>query len=545
MIVAVLVILVGGSLSFYYSNQLLSATEAFVDKTLPSIETANSLEQTVVEIGNLSRALVGSDTVEELSLINGRLNVQLQRLEAITARISHGEGGFDLLRLNWLSQAIRTLVQQIFQLEVHRLEIKLHAEGVLGDIRAQLLAETMPYTVAAKVEGPTGTFTADPQFASVELLRGSLLKMVTISSQLQLANNSTEIDELEEAFGVLKEVYKNRLAAAPQLASTESLHQTYIYDMEMLYGKYRKYQRITGEVASFTVELDKQVKDLAELASESVDHVFGHFHEAADKVMEKERIGLYLTTVLTLGAILLLHVLYRRFVVSGFSDRLNLISSAMVAESGGEPVNIPQRRTNDVDVMSKAVDDLLAKAVRLRNLAAVDQLTQVWNRRQFLDLAAIEADRSTRRASTSVIMMLDIDHFKNVNDTYGHSFGDLALYEVAQNCKHSIRSIDIFARYGGEEFSLLMPDTSLGEGVIAAERIRNTIASRPLQTKSGKEVFLTVSIGVAEIQLNEVDIHEALGLADRALYFAKNMGRNRVEVFGTATGSVDGKDEMP
>lgn len=542
LVIAVLVILVGGFLSFYYSNQLLSATEIFVDTTLPSIETANSLEQTVMEIGNLSRNLVGSESIDDLSLIFSRLEVLLHKLEETTARISQEEEGYDLLKLNWLSQTIRTLVVQIFQLEAHRLEIELQSQSILGDIRARLLDEALPYTLFDAETANKG-LTIDPQRANAELQRDCLLQMVTISSQLELVKASEEIDKLEDSFGILKGVYTSRTVANPKMTPVESTYKTYIYDMESLYDKHRKYLLIDDDITRFSLELEEQVRNLAALASESVDVVFGHFYETAEKVVEKERIGIYLTAVLTLGAIVLLYILYRRVVVSGFGERLSLISSAMVAESGDEPTQIPVKGRDEIAIMAKAAEELLAKAVRLRNLAAVDPLTQVWNRRQFFELAAIEADRAVRRASTSVIMMLDIDHFKNVNDTYGHNFGDLALFEVAQCCKHSIRSIDIFARYGGEEFVLLMPETTLDEGVIAAERIRTTIASRLLKTKTGEDVALTVSIGVAEVRLNEVYIDDALSFADRALYFAKKMGRNRVKVFSTGDVSTDSTGE--
>lgn len=544
LVIAVLIILVGGCLSFYYSKQLLSATEVFVKTTLPSIETADSLEQTVTEIGNLSRNLIGSDTVDDLSLTYGRLEVLLHKLEDTTVRISHEEGGFDLLKLNWLSQAIRTLVLQIFQLEAHKLEIQLERKRILGEIRLQLLTEALPYAVEGRAEAANGSLGIDSQRINAELLQSCLLKMVSLSSQLELVKTPEEIDSLEDYFGIFKQLYRSRVAAAPQLAAVESAYETYIYDMESLYDRQRKYLLIRDDIGKFSLDLDEQVRNLNALASESVDVVFSHFHQTAATVIKRERIGIYITAVLTFGAILLLYVLYRKIVVSGFGNRLSLISSAMVAESGEEPTHIPVQGRDEIAVMAKAAEDLLAKADRLRNLAAVDQLTQVWNRRQFFELAAIETSRSMRRLSTSVIMMLDIDHFKKVNDEYGHNFGDYALCEVAQSCKRSIRSIDIFARYGGEEFALLMPETSLNEGVIAAERIRTSIAAQPLKTRTGNEVALTVSIGVTEARLNEVGIDEAIGLADRALYCAKKKGRNRVEIFRTEEASADEADEI-
>jgi diguanylate cyclase (GGDEF)-like protein len=181
--------------------------------------------------------------------------------------------------------------------------------------------------------------------------------------------------------------------------------------------------------------------------------------------------------------------------------------------------------------MARALEVLLDKAVQLRDLAIMDPLTQVYNRRRFFELAGMEANRSARKKSPTILLMMDLDHFKSINDTYGHAFGDKVLHKTAQTCLISIRTMDVFARYGGEEFVALMPEAGLHEGMIVAERIRQAIASRPFITDDGLKVLITMSLGLVETDLSGETVEQALKNADSALYQAKAEGRNRVAVW--------------
>jgi diguanylate cyclase (GGDEF)-like protein len=158
-------------------------------------------------------------------------------------------------------------------------------------------------------------------------------------------------------------------------------------------------------------------------------------------------------------------------------------------------------------------------------------LTQVYNRRRFFELAGMEVNRAARKKSPTILLMMDLDHFKSINDTYGHAFGDKVLHETAQTCLNSIRTMDVFARYGGEEFVALMPEAGLHEGKVVAERIRETIASRPFITDNGLKVLISMSLGLVETDLSGETVEQALKKADIALYQAKAEGRNRVAVW--------------
>jgi diguanylate cyclase (GGDEF)-like protein len=126
------------------------------------------------------------------------------------------------------------------------------------------------------------------------------------------------------------------------------------------------------------------------------------------------------------------------------------------------------------------------------------------------------------------VLYLDIDHFKRLNDTHGHAVGDVVLKHFAHLVTNNIRELDVLGRFGGEEFVVLLPDTSLENAKIIAERIRGFTENSSLKTES-TPLALSVSIGVAEVALKDGKIEEVLHRADQALYRAKALGRNRVE----------------
>jgi diguanylate cyclase (GGDEF)-like protein len=126
-------------------------------------------------------------------------------------------------------------------------------------------------------------------------------------------------------------------------------------------------------------------------------------------------------------------------------------------------------------------------------------------------------------------MMLDIDHFKSINDNYGHQVGDQALQEFARRCLHSVREVDLVGRYGGEEFIILLPETDRDTSVQVAERLRMLILEKPF-TLQETSIPVTVSIGVATKDENTTHLETLVARADQALYIAKHKGRNRVAI---------------
>ncbi|MBU3628852.1 diguanylate cyclase domain-containing protein [Polynucleobacter sp. AP-Reno-20A-A9] len=161
-----------------------------------------------------------------------------------------------------------------------------------------------------------------------------------------------------------------------------------------------------------------------------------------------------------------------------------------------------------------------------------DFLTGLSNRRYFLDQLQLELERTKRTKSTLSLIMLDIDHFKRINDEYGHLCGDHVLKVLANEIKKLARSGDVVSRYGGEEFILLLPNTDLAEAKDVAERLRVMTAKLKLKSDDAREIQFTVSLGVTcNHKRDLIDCEILIGEADRAMYRAKNSGRNRVKEF--------------
>jgi len=175
-------------------------------------------------------------------------------------------------------------------------------------------------------------------------------------------------------------------------------------------------------------------------------------------------------------------------------------------------------------------EELKATNRRLEELSNTDGLTKLYNRRYFMELLELEFQRAHRYQSKFGYVMMDIDHFKDFNDNYGHLLGDRILYEIAQILQENLRVNDVVGRYGGEEFALFMPETDLKGALVVAERYRKRVEDFVL-VEGGKKFKVTISLGVAcypNPGINSVD--DLIRLADNALYKAKRNGRNRVEV---------------
>jgi len=167
---------------------------------------------------------------------------------------------------------------------------------------------------------------------------------------------------------------------------------------------------------------------------------------------------------------------------------------------------------------------------QVQQLAIIDDLTGIYNRRHLLELSEREFKRAQRFRRSLSIVMMDIDHFKMVNDSHGHAVGDEVLRIVAERCKNNIRTVDVLGRYGGEEFIFLLPETGLSEAFQITERLCNRIADSPINTSVG-DISITASFGIASFSADVSDLNALLRHADMALYSAKRSGRNRLQTF--------------
>jgi len=174
-------------------------------------------------------------------------------------------------------------------------------------------------------------------------------------------------------------------------------------------------------------------------------------------------------------------------------------------------------------------DELRQKNALLVELSTTDSLTKIYNRRHFLELARKEFERSTRMGLQLAFLILDIDYFKNINDTYGHQVGDEVLIKVCKTIEGTLRDYDIFGRYGGDELTIIFPQTELSQAMRVAERLEESVQSLSIESIEGKKV--TLSGGLASKASSHKDLESLIKSADEALYRAKQAGRAKIVGF--------------
>jgi diguanylate cyclase (GGDEF)-like protein len=195
-----------------------------------------------------------------------------------------------------------------------------------------------------------------------------------------------------------------------------------------------------------------------------------------------------------------------------------------------ENVRVVVERDRALDEAKASEIQLGLALSRMEDLAMVDELTGLKNRRAFFDDADPAIAASRRRDLPITVAVLDLDHFKQVNDTKGHAIGDVVLKQAANRITETLRGEQIVGRMGGEEFVVLLPATNPQQALAALERVRKVIGEKPIETVAGP-VSITVSGGIAALRADEL-VEAAIDHADKAMYRAKSLGRDRVEVFG-------------
>ncbi len=208
------------------------------------------------------------------------------------------------------------------------------------------------------------------------------------------------------------------------------------------------------------------------------------------------------------------------------------IASALLEPGGQADPGTWANRGCMIAVMSGVafmVSRVTAVERALFQLSTSDPLTGAYNRRHFMSLMNIEEKRAERYGTQLSLLMLDIDHFKKINDTYGHQTGDVAIKTVAGACRKKLRPTDILCRYGGEEFIIVLPQTDEAGAVKAAEYIREAVAKLEIVGQDDQKLHCTVSIGVSSY-VPKATIEQLIECCDQALYVAKQSGRNQVQV---------------
>ncbi len=184
-------------------------------------------------------------------------------------------------------------------------------------------------------------------------------------------------------------------------------------------------------------------------------------------------------------------------------------------------------RTQEMLARTKTHIDLKKTKEQLLIMATTDALTGLNNRRFFMERLSIEFERIKRYQSLYTIFMIDLDLFKRINDTFGHSTGDTVLKQISKILQKELRCTDIIGRVGGEEFAIILPKTGLSQGLEIAERLRKAVELLPLEVNEDK-IRVTISLGASQCDIADREMDDVLIRADSALYNAKKTGRNRV-----------------
>lgn len=284
----------------------------------------------------------------------------------------------------------------------------------------------------------------------------------------------------------------------------------------------RSKKHLDAEVHKAIVSLDRLYKLLTHL--ETADKL-----SQARQLRDTLRLAIIVAFGLGVGVAALAAVILSRSIL----NPLRLLEEGVEHWGEGDLAHRIELTTADeIEQLAIAFNSMAQKLEQsqrdLKNLAILDGLTGVYNRREFNLQLKSELERSERYHHPCSLIMMDIDYFKKLNDTYGHQGGDEALRAVAALLKQEVRPTDRVARYGGEEFAIILPETSNERAMVVAERLRVAIALESIPISEDQIINVTVSVGVATFPTDTTSESQLISLADQALYTAKKCGRNRV-----------------
>ena len=292
---------------------------------------------------------------------------------------------------------------------------------------------------------------------------------------------------------------------------------------------------------------DKLVLSRVQLSEEKATELFNKFHEHLGASIEKivlfqhstnqdiinkhNKVGQQLEDVQFLSVVSILAAFMVAFLITYFFIR-NVVAPLQVIETGAEKFGggdfHHRLAINSRDELGKLAMTFNSMADKLEEIATRDSLTGLLNKKEILRILEAELKRARRHAENISVMMLDLDYFKDINDTYGHQTGDNVLVAAARVLEKHVRGIDYVGRYGGEEFLVVLPATTSAESSEIAERIRRSLETTAITVSKSEEIHLTISIGIAIYPGDSEEQRTLLNDADQALYHAKATGRNRV-----------------
>jgi diguanylate cyclase (GGDEF)-like protein len=381
-----------------------------------------------------------------------------------------------------------------------------------------------------------------------EVVDESLLEMVPVAElQVLLQNCRIALHHLEHEQSAENRQLFAELAARVGKSFAENLTLKTSAEQQGLaraLSEWRLAEQAVAEVLALTVPLDTPVaKEVLARSSLRLDRVVAQLEElrritAGEIAATLERVetmkarSFKLNTAVFLFGIGMVVTLGLRLARSILRPMRQLEAGVQRFAGGDLAHRLETGRRDELGALTSAFNAMAAELEKdrqtLKELSASDPLTGLCNHREFFRLLREETERSRRYRHPLSLLMIDLDNFKRINDTYGHPAGDRVLCAVAGIVRRELRQADQVARYGGEEFAVLLPETAESEAFASADRIRQAVAARPLAFSETEGVELTISIGLAVFPDDAASEEGLVEKADQALYAAKAAGRNRV-----------------
>ena len=282
------------------------------------------------------------------------------------------------------------------------------------------------------------------------------------------------------------------------------------------------------KIESFDTQIGR-VMDILTQAQNSVTDEMNKQLDYAQVVKRRVFIVILSIFIVGLGIAVLASVMLTRSIL--YPIRILDKAAEHLAE-GDLACRVPFERKDELGTLARTFNMMAARLensqAALEELATRDPLTDIYNRREFYRLLRLEIKRALRYGHNFSLILFDIDVFKDINDTYGHPVGDRVLTLIAELTTKEVRPGDVVARYGGDEFALILPEATIANALILAERIRKVISSNDIKVNPKQSVKLTLSIGVAEFPIDGKHEEDLIAKADAMLYAAKRQGGNRV-----------------
>lgn len=448
--------------------------------------------------------------------------------------------GIDDLRAAGLQTDI---YQNILQ---RRDELRVGMDELAGVVRLSVKAKTMMAVARNKIDALEATTIAPPG-PSKAPSPGSLpvdasglsgeaaAKLAMVLYEASLATQQSAIDRSQLAANdmvgdaYMSGVLKGNSGLMPLIGGQESvfnLRRRQLTLENQLQGATHSADRLSNQLVYTVSNLAVETRRLAE-------------QERQERRHDLTRTTLQLLSVVGISVIVSIGLVFylRRNVL----HRMTRLRDSVHDNAVGDSAAISDDGDDEIGDVARSVrhliEEIKSRETELRRLATTDSLSGLANRRYFMERCQQEITRCRERGQPVAVLMADIDHFKRVNDTWGHAVGDETIRRFAAICREMFREVDIVGRLGGEEFATLMPDTGLEGAIAAAERLREAIEARPVVLPDGQAIPVTVSVGVAALRADDVKVDQIIGRADGALYDAKHNGRNQVSVEPSPEGS--------